>query len=645
MMLCVFTLSVLSINAWALQQLSINSGVNVVYNAPMFEALTIFQPINQEDPSWTKIGYNATLSANAVKIESNSLSDLASMLTDEDQDGNLDGVTYTEDDYYTAPVYRKIDNVNVDINTGEIIGKLSDPNYPFEWYGREVPLPEGYTLASGRTLTEEETFTVDVYTYYPEMYVLRYVQDNVQYISIAETSEAFEGENISIPEGVTPVHVKEWYTATFEATIFNPDRRVAQNEYGIIPRSYIYDYSPITRNSAQYFQDYYYFEKLDGTANSSSTYDENLTISDLSNSLTTQQQYLDWSNNLTLAWQNSNLSSEYKTASGVQGENYTAFIYNLLYLVKYANNDSQEMVGYGNTFTYTIYYNTQSTVTSESGAVISTAGSEQNSRFEAQKGGGTIGVYNPNEKNTAEYTLVNGVYRLSEEGFDTAGMNYGYNSSFVYTDSNNVTHKSGLYTIQFLTQNIVTTDGERKVLRDGYAGSDSHTSVFCLGSCNPWGNVWTWVFGTAAITDGTDYWAYVNFNDYEHGAIDTWVTDLQGEYETENTRLTEQHNYIKLSYTIPNLIAVKRYLGTSDRLSSSGLETLVGLPAGESDATTNLYGLCDDYQQREVLNLTSVIRGASTSYYRNAGAFCLYISSAPTHSASDISFRTMFILD
>ena len=292
MMLCVFTLSVLSINAWALQQLSINSGVNVVYNAPMFEALTVFQPINQEDPSWTKIGYNATLSANAVKIESNSLSDLASMLTDEDQDGNLDGVTYTEDDYYTAPVYRKIDNVNVDINTGEIIGKLSDPNYPFEWYGREVTLPEGYTLASG------------------------------------------------------------------------------------------------------------------------------------------------------------------------------------------------------------------------------------------------------------------------------------------------VTHKPGLYSVQFLVQNITTDDNERILLRDGYVGSDTYTSVFCLGSCNPWGNVWTWVFGTAAITDGTDYWAYVNFNDYEHGAIDTWVTDLQGEYETENTRLTEQHNYIKLSYTIPNLIAVKRYLGTSDRLSSSGLETLVGLPAG-----------------------------------------------------------------
>ena len=97
---------------------------------------------------------------------------------------------------------------------------------------------------------------------------------------------------------------------------------------------------------------------------------------------------LEWSHNLTLAWQNSNLSSEYKVASGVQGENYTAFIYNLLYLVKYANNNSQEMVGYGNTYTQSEYMTSGIILKSESGADIVAGESVSNSRYEAQKGGG-----------------------------------------------------------------------------------------------------------------------------------------------------------------------------------------------------------------------------------------------------------------
>ena len=646
-MLCVFTLSVLSINAWALQQLSINSGVNVVYNAPMFEALTIFQPINQEDPSWTKIGYNATLNANAVKIESNSLSDLASMLTDEDQDGNPDGVTYTEDDYYTAPVYRKIDNVNVDINTGEIIGKLSDPNYPFEWYGREITLPEGYTLASGRTLTEEETFTVDVYTYYPEMYVLRYVQDNVQYISIAETSEAFEGENISIPEGVSPVYVKEWYTATFEATIFNPDKSVAQNKYGIIPRSYIYDYSPLTPESVKYFQDYYYFEKLDGSINSSNTYGQNLSGRDDSNASPSQEQMLEWAHNLTLAWQNSTLDSRYKVSRGVQGENYTAFIYNLLYLVKYADNNSQEMVGSGNILTHNRYIASETMVTSESGAIINTsAANDLNLRCESQKGGGTIGVYNSSEQGTAEYTLVDGAYRLSQNGYNAAGMNYGYNSSFIYTDASGVTHKDGLYTNQFLTQHMATNEGEKRVLRDGYVGSDTYTSVFCLGSANPWGNAWTWIFGSAVISDGTDLWAYINFNDYEYGTSDTWITDTQSGYENNDSRLLA-NGYSKMSYALQNVSEkYYNYLGTSTSTSIAGIESLIGLPAVDSDTATyvTITGLCDWYYCRNETTLTfAILRGASTHNGYGAGIFCFNIVEM-TYIYPNVAFRTMFIM-
>lgn len=646
MMLCVFTLSILSINAWALRQLAINSGVNIVYNAPMFEALTVFQPINQSDPSWTKIGYNATLNANAVKVESNSLSELAGMLTDENQDGNPDGVTYTEDDYYTAPVYRKIDNVNVDINTGEIIGKLSDPDYPFEWYGRQVTLPSGYTLASGRVLTEEETFRVDVYTYYPEMYVLRYVQDNVQYISIAETPEAFEDENISMPEGITPVYVKEWYTATFEATIFNPDRSVAQNEYGIIPRSYVYDYTPLTSGSVKYLQDYYNFEKVDGTVASSNTYGgQNLSANDASNNSTNQNQMLTWANNLTLAWETSSLNSAYRTATGVQGENYTAFIYNLLYLVKYANNNSQATIGYGNTYTYGRYNASGTTVTSESGATITTGRESDDvthdaeSIYESEKGGGTIGVYNANEKGTATYNEINGTYRLSQNGYNGAGMNYGYNSTYTYKDD-----PEGLYNNQFLTESLTTSSGEKRVLRDGYVGSDKYTSVFCLGQANPWGNIFTWVFGTAVISDGVDLWMYVNFNDYDYGTIDTWLTDTQSGYENNASRLTS-HNYMRLSYVLPAVGGYYRYLGTSVVTSDTGIESLIGMPSGESGTASFSTGLCDNYYcNNSTLYTFGILHGADINDTYHAGALCFAVDNSLSYIHACFGFRSMLIL-
>ena len=648
-MLCVFTLSILSINAWALRQLAINSGVNIAYNAP--GVLSVSQPINQSHPAWDKEGYNATLNAGAVKIESNSLSELASKLTDENQDGNPDGVTYTEDDYYTAPVYRKIDNVNVDIETGEIIGRLSDPDYPFEWYGREVTLPSGYTLASGRTLTQEETFTVDIYTYYPEMYIARYVaadEEGVQrqYIHIAETLEDYS--EITMPSGITPVYVKEWYTATFEATIFNADRSVAQNEYGIIPRSYIFDYTPLTSGSVKYLQDYYNFEKLDGTIDSATPSDPTISQEDDSNLSTTQQQFLDWSNNLTLAWTNSNMESKYKTALGMQGENYTAFIYNLLYIVKYAHNNSQETVGYGSTYTFGLYKALDTVVTSESGVVITTGENEANlSYYESEKGGGVIGVYNVKLKGDGESeyeTLESGKVKLKEESFNMAGMNYGYNSNFVYVDSNGVTHKTGIYTSQFLTQKVLTSDGEKRVLRDGYVGSDGYTSVFCLGSSNPWGNVFTWIFSSAVISDGTDLWFYVNLNDYEHGESSTWVTDTQSGYENNHTRLLD-HNYTKLSCALPTTSGYYVYLGISSIISSTGIESLIGMPAKDANVASTSRGLCDYYYcNNSTVHTFGVIRGGDTYSTTATGCLYFYTGNSLAGSGVNIGFRSMLIV-
>ncbi len=632
MMLCVFTLSVLSINAWALRQLAINSGVNIAYDAP--GVLSVSQPINQSDPAWDKEGYNATLNASAVKVESNSLSELAGMLTDENQDGNPDGVTYTEDDYYTAPVYRKIDNVNVDINTGEIIGKLSDPDYPFEWYGREVTLPSGYTLASGRTLTEEETFTVDVYTYYPEMYIARYIapdEENVQrqYIHIAETLEDFR--EITMPEGITPAYVKEWYTATFEATIFNPDHTVAKNSNGVIPRSYVYDSTPVASGSASYLI---------------SNYNYNGGVSDsLATVASSQSNMMLWASNLTKAWENVSLG-DYKSAKGVQGENYTVFIYNLLYLVKYAHNNSQEMVGLGNDFTNSIY--TGKSLRNSKNATFSC-----NSYFESQKGGGTIGVHGSSlgtatyVQNTETGGEYEGDYMLSATGYDAAGMSYGYTyrnyvdttiSDYVESD------KRGLYTPQFLVHK--TSKGKR-VLRDGYVGSNGYTSVFCLGMSNAWGNVGTFIFAEFHILSGNNAIVYFNFEDYDYKE-ENWI--LTNDYSSAtNKTLLDSMGYQTLGFYLPNPSIGADKRGWThmdvDSVSQDKRMTLIGLPSSTSAFTENIeLGTCDYYYNAiKTQTVSGLYRGGFTHDVEDAGIFTFYSNSwGITGNARGL--RTMLIL-
>ena len=79
------------------------------------DILSVYQPVNSDDPKWTKYGHNATLNANATKIETTSAEALQSALTEKDENGNADltkikaGLTYGVDDYTksTTPPYKK----------------------------------------------------------------------------------------------------------------------------------------------------------------------------------------------------------------------------------------------------------------------------------------------------------------------------------------------------------------------------------------------------------------------------------------------------------------------------------------------------------------------------------------------------------
>ena len=565
--------------------------------------LSIYQQINITSPNWTKFGYNATLSAAATKVSDKNMTNLYTYLRD-------DNVSYATDDYQMiAPVYKDIDVVNVDIATGEIIGKLSDVDYPFEWFGREIELEAGTVLASGRTLETDETFTVDVYTYYPHMFVRRWVVGTEQWISVS--NEYFAGA----------AEIPEYYVATFEATAFNPDKTVAHNSYGIIPRSYVRGKDNLAHVVVTHLQSKYgYGDYSDGEIT-------------LSTASINQSTFMTMTKHLTQAWNNSGLSNDYKQVKAAQGENWKAFVYNILYLVKYATNDCQTAISQGNVLSNDVYNKSGMSVIDSNGNTVNT-GSGGVAFIEGQVGSGSIAVCTTvsAEKDTATYDSANN-YKMSDTGYNKAGINYGYNC--LYTHGSDI---QGIYTHQFL----VRDDGETRKLYDGYAGSDGYTSFFCLGMCNPWGNVWTWIFGTAVLYDGSNLWAYIKFSDYSYTQTSTswYLADNNSGFSTNDAMLTNTRGYIRLAYKLPKSLSFFRYLGTSV-VQSDPYEMLVGLPDSRSSTGSSTTGLCDTYYFSESTTKVFAIAhgGCVNSSSGKGGMFYFAVDNVASHTNARFGFR------
>ena len=569
------------------------------------DILSVSQSNNSDSPEWTKVGFNATLNAEATKVSTNSLSNLYTFLNDADENGNAN-ITFGEDDYHTAPVYRDIDLVNVDIETGEIIGKLSNVDYDFEWYGREVFIAAGTELASGRIAESDETHVVDVYTYYPTMYIRRWVVGDKTWISVSDKD--FAGA----------VEIPEYYTATFESTIFNPDGTLAKNSHGIFTRSYVYDRVPTTKGAAAHLQNRYNYDKTDTS----------------STNLTTQKQLLTWATNLTMAWEESGLSSDYKKAIGCQGENWRSYIFNLLYLIKYADNNAQSQIGKGNSFSH-VAYTSNTTLTDANGNTFKTSNDVQ--YYESMIGSGTIGVYNNQQKGTATYDAGNN-YKLSATGYNAAGFNYGYNSTYTFEN-----HRQGLFTNQFLTY----SDGETRYINDGYVGSDGYTSVFCLGLCNPWGNIWEYIGGSAVLYDGRNIWAFINFEDYDyHNASTSWCVDNNsGSDFTVKSEDLIARGYHKLTYTLPKTNNYFRYFGTSVVMDGQIEMMLIGFPTSASDTATDSTGMCDYYYcKTSTSNIYSVTKGGTTNNDVKGGPFYYAVDNELSHCGARWGYRTALIM-
>ena len=110
---------------------------DIQYNSA--NILSVRQENNIVSTAWEKVGQNRYLSATAIKGNTNDLGKIEAAYNGRNTNATLtqisSGLTYNCDDYDNAAVYKDIDIVNVDIATGEIIGKLSDLDYDFEWFG------------------------------------------------------------------------------------------------------------------------------------------------------------------------------------------------------------------------------------------------------------------------------------------------------------------------------------------------------------------------------------------------------------------------------------------------------------------------------------------------------------------------------
>ncbi|MBR7091303.1 MAG: hypothetical protein IKC79_02500, partial [Clostridia bacterium] len=214
--------------------------------------------------------------------------------------------------------------------------------------------------------------------------------------------------------------------------------------------------------------------------------------------------------------------------------------------------------------------------------------------------------------------------------FNKAGMAYAYAFSTPY------------YSQDFLT----CTTGDRKIVLDGYVGSDKYTSVWCLGSNNTWGNTWNWIFGTAVLYDGskTASYAYINFDNYDISTSNYITTQISGTWENLDTTFLAK-NYIRLSYTLPNYDNIFRYCGVSTVISGCALPSLIGLPSSKSNShnTCNI-GLCDKYLRASSEGFVwGISHGGNASEKDDAGLFLFFSHQGISYSSYSTGFRSMLI--
>ncbi len=236
-------------------------------------------------------------------------------------------------------------------------------------------------------------------------------------------------------------------------------------------------------------------------------------------------------------------------------------------------------------------------------------------------------------------------------------MLYGYNLTGFTNTTNGKLDAPGLYTTQFLTH---TASGKR-VLLDGYVGSNGYTSVMCLGVADPWANMFTWIFGMALLNNTDDpnrgeneaviniYATTENYNyKTNNWVVNTYYGSGADSYATKISALNSA-GYRKLGYNLPTAEGFYSTLGITNSTTQKNLkDTLIGLPSANSGVCSSTKGLCDYYYCDSKSNQTSqylfgVLRGGSASAESGAGPFNLGAGNALNSRFYNVGLRSALV--
>ena len=156
--------------------------------------------------------------------------------------------------------------------------------------------------------------------------------------------------------------------------------------------------------------------------------------------------------------------------------------------------------------------------------------------------------------------------------------------------------------------------------------------------CNTWGNIWTWIFGSAMHNDETTSKAYITYSNYDYTSPN-WATS---ESLTASELTSGNYNYTTLAYNLPRTINYCRYMGTD---LTSGNSSIIGMPTSSSSTASDSSGISDYFYTTTSTSYTfGLLRGGASNYTTRAGLFNYHVSDTLAYTYAVIGFRPSLIL-
>ncbi len=289
---------------------------------------------------------------------------------------------------------------------------------------------------------------------------------------------------------------------------------------------------------------------------------------------------------------------------------YRYFVLQMLYLVEYADYDSQSMLGNGNTnFRYTQTKQDDGTYVVTDKAILTQSGSNAITialtNFSSYKVGQQIdigtGSLGSRVSNVETYRTITKIEEYRVDG-ELKGQT-------IFFDGNPIDIVSGSHGVWSCAQNTGSADSLG--MKSGYVGKNGRSAVIYRGVEDFLGNVYQFVDGMNVKQNGE---VYINYNP------ETYESDkFDGDYKKIGYQLSVKSGYVKT-------------------IGYDNANPLIALTTEIADYS----GFIKDYYytNSETYNRVGVV-GGLYSGGSNAGAFCWYLTVSSGNSNLHLTCRVL----